>query len=128
VCPSIFDTPETPVATTITIDYGTEYPRKYGYEPLSLSKKAVLFGSLPSGWKWGAKNPLHFIAHSQGGNTMRLLIELMNGKHKSLHPEYFHEEDRQSWIKSLVTLGTPHKGTTITDVVQVWLTHLRLDN
>jgi triacylglycerol esterase/lipase EstA (alpha/beta hydrolase family) len=101
------------------INYGTIYPARYGYNALSTTNKAALFGILHTGWKWGNKNPAHFICHSQGGNTMRMIIELMNGNHSNLHPTYFTGGNRQNWIKSVVTLGTPHKGTTITDVVQV---------
>jgi triacylglycerol esterase/lipase EstA (alpha/beta hydrolase family) len=55
-----------------------------------------------------------------------MLIELMNGTHAEMHPSYFPAGDRQDWIKSVVTLGTPHKGTTIIDVVQVCWTFLSL--
>ncbi len=50
-----------------------------------------------------------------------MLVELMSGRKSFLHPTYFPEVDNQSWIKSVVTLGTPHKGTTVTDVVKVSL-------
>ena len=43
----------------------------------------------------------------------------MRGAHEELNKEYFPSTDHQSWIKSLITLGTPHIGTTVTDVVQV---------
>jgi len=35
------------------------------------------------------------------------------------HSEYFKDPGRDTWIKSIITLGTPHKGTTITSVVEV---------
>ncbi|EGU87820.1 hypothetical protein FOXB_01661 [Fusarium oxysporum f. sp. conglutinans Fo5176] len=88
---------------------------------MSRTKQAVLFGALPPGWTWSAANPVHFICHSQGGNTIRMLIELMSGAHNMLHPTYFPAGDRRNWIKSVTTLGTPHKGTTITDVITVSL-------
>jgi triacylglycerol esterase/lipase EstA (alpha/beta hydrolase family) len=46
----------------------------------------------------------------------------MSGNHAAQHPVFFPAGNRQNWIKSVATLGTPHKGTTITDVVQVSLT------
>ena len=114
-----FDAPDIFPPATIPIDYGTVYPTRYGYNQTSTTSKAVLFGNL-SGWKWSKKSPVHCICHSQGGNTIRLLIELLNGNHANLHPTYFAARgNRQNMIKSVVTLGTPHKGTTITDVVQV---------
>jgi triacylglycerol esterase/lipase EstA (alpha/beta hydrolase family) len=50
-----------------------------------------------------------------------MLIELLSGNHGDLHPMYFAVADRQKRIRSVVTLGTPYKGTTITDVVEVRL-------
>ena len=49
---------------------------------------------------------------------MRLLVELMSGAHQDRHAAYFSGGNRQNWIKSIVTLGTPHKGTTVIDVVR----------
>lgn len=117
-----FDSPSTLSPTTIPIDYGDFYPECYGYARYSNCSRAVLYGKLPAGWKWDTKSPVHCICHSQGGNTIRLLIELLNGpgKFPNEHPTYFAATDnRQDMIKSVVTLGTPHKGTTITDVVEV---------
>ena len=72
--------------------------------------------SLPPNWTWSAANKVHFICHSQGGTTIRYLIELLRG----LNPGFaIIAGNRQNWAKSVVTLGTPHKGTTVTDVVQV---------
>ena len=115
----LFDPPDIFPATTIPIDFGTVYPVRYGYSRISNCSKAVLFGKSP-GWKWSNQSPVHCICHSQGGNTIRLLIELLNGNYPDLHPSYFAARgNRQNMIKSVVTLGTPHKGTTITNVVQV---------
>lgn len=76
-------------------------------------------------WKWDQDHPVHFIAHSQGGNTVRLLIELMKegqkvdpGREKH---EYFQKKGRDTWIRSLVTLATPHQGTTLPSALEVCL-------
>lgn len=80
-------------------------------------KPAIAIG-LGDDWKWDADHPVHFICHSQGGNTIRLLAKLMeNGADE--HPEYFEKKSRDTWIKSIITLGTPHKGTTIINVLKV---------
>jgi triacylglycerol esterase/lipase EstA (alpha/beta hydrolase family) len=40
--------------------------------------------------------------------------------HTDLFPgPHFPTENHQDWVTSVVTIGTPHKGTTVTDVVQV---------
>ena len=119
-----FDAAGTFPATPIPVDFGTRYPAQYSYARISDTKRAVLFDkhhNLPPGWVWAPGSPLHFICHSQGGLTIRLLVELMSGNHAALHPVCFPAVNRQNWIKSVVTLGTPHKGTTVTDVVQVSL-------
>jgi hypothetical protein len=60
---------------------------------------------------------VHFIAHSQGGNTARYLIHLLrNGKEGH---QYFSEPRGEGWVESLVTLCTPHNGTTIINVLEV---------
>ena len=124
-----FDAPNTFPPTSIPIDYGAVYPTRYGYARHSNCSKAVLYGSLPTGWRWYTGTPVHCICHSQGGNTVRLLIELLRGASANLHPAYFAATgNRQNMIKSVVTLGTPHKGTTITDVVQVRLFSDRLND
>ncbi|RFU30456.1 hypothetical protein B7463_g5852, partial [Scytalidium lignicola] len=122
-----FDAPATFPASMMGIDYGPTYPARYGYNMIGNTKRAVLYGTLPGGWAWSAASPVHFICHSQGGNTIRMLIELMSGNQNALHPLYFPAQNRQNWIKSVVTLGTPHKGTTITDVVNQLLPQNQID-
>ena len=83
-------------------------------------KRAILFTNdmeKYKNWTWSKKNKAHFICHSQGGTTVRLLISLMAGG-DDRHPTYFGEPGRDDWAISVTTLGTPHKGTTICDVVR----------
>src|SRR5436305_220525 len=72
---------------TIPVDYGEDYKRITGVESVGQIKKAVLYGQLRSDWKWSNDNPVHFICHSQGGNTIRLLISLL--KDRSSRPSNF---------------------------------------
>jgi triacylglycerol esterase/lipase EstA (alpha/beta hydrolase family) len=45
---------------------------------------------------------------------------MLTGMHTDLFPgPHFPTENHQDWVTSVVTIGTPHKGTTVTDVVQV---------
>lgn len=46
--------------------------------------QAVVLGTLPGNWQWDGHLPVHMICHSQGGNTVRLLIELVVGKPRAL--------------------------------------------
>jgi triacylglycerol esterase/lipase EstA (alpha/beta hydrolase family) len=89
----------------------------------------VVLGDLDDDWEWNERNPVHMLCHSQGGNTVRLLIQLLskevgpaNDPWKYKHPTYFpRTKDEGACVRSVVTLGTPHKGTTVTEVVQVSL-------
>lgn len=83
-------------------------------------RRAVLHTNSPDfrTWKWDKNNKVHFVCHSQGGNTVRYLISLMACGAKDLHPTYFSEAGRDDWAISVTTLGTPHRGTTIIDVLE----------
>ncbi|KNA98187.1 hypothetical protein FOXG_02596 [Fusarium oxysporum f. sp. lycopersici 4287] len=101
----------------VPVDFGLGHPSPY---PLLLrdaqTPRSVVYGPLPAGWQWSATNRVNFICHSQGGTTIRYLIELLSGAKGPNFPQFL-GVDRRSWVKSVVTLGTPHKGTTVTDVV-----------
>lgn len=103
----------------VPVDFGLGHPSPY---PLLLrnaqTPRSVVYGPLPAGWQWSATNRVNFICHSQGGTTIRYLIELLSGAKGPNFPQFL-GVDRRSWVKSVVTLGTPHKGTTVTDVVNV---------
>jgi len=106
----------------LDVDYGDYFDNDPGQGPLETKttgrKQAILFtnDSKKHNWTWSQNNKAHFICHSQGGTTVRLLISLMaHGDDRQ--KEYFGERGRDNWALSVVTIGTPHKGTTITDVV-----------
>ncbi|KAK3986414.1 hypothetical protein QBC44DRAFT_352444 [Cladorrhinum sp. PSN332] len=113
-----FDTRATSPATRIPVDYGQYI--MLPTRPPHFTKQAVLLGLLPANWQWGLAHPVHMICHSQGGNTVRLLTELLSGNHWLRNPRYFYFSapgNRQNFVKSVATLGTPYRGTTITNVI-----------
>jgi triacylglycerol esterase/lipase EstA (alpha/beta hydrolase family) len=79
--------------------------------------QAVVLGILPGNWQWDGHHPVHMICHSQGGKTIRLLIDLLSGHHGHWNTAYFGLGNRQNFIKSVVTLGTPYLCTTLTNVI-----------
>jgi hypothetical protein len=115
-----FDQPGAP-GTFINVNFGNGLPAPA--VAAAQTPRAVIYNppapanALPAGWNWSAANRVNFICHSQGGTTVRYLIELLSGAHPN--PPQFFGVNRQPWIKSVVTLGTPHKGTTVTGVVNV---------
>lgn len=85
-----------------------------------MRRRAILFTESTEfdDWIWSDHNRVHFLCHSQGGNTVRYLISLMKRGAPVENPRYFSHHDRDHWVISVTTLGTPHKGTTIIDVLK----------
>lgn len=100
-------------------DYFDENPPGPKETETNHRKRAILFTNDVAAykhWTWSQANKAHFICHSQGGTTVRLLISLMaHGDHRQ--QKYFGKPGRDDWAISVTTLGTPHKGTTICDVI-----------
>ena len=83
-------------------------------------RRAIVYSQTPElyeNWSWSEEHRVHFICHSQGGNTARYLISLMD-RGSELHREYFGVGGRDKWIVSMTTLGTPHRGTTVINVLE----------
>jgi triacylglycerol esterase/lipase EstA (alpha/beta hydrolase family) len=107
------------------VNFGINHPAEdLGLVAGAETPRAVLYqasgNALPVDWKWSDTNKVNFICHSQGGTTVRCLIELLSGA-SDRNLTAFLGVDRQPWVNSVVTIGTPHKGTTVTDVVNVSL-------
>ncbi|MBD8532563.1 MULTISPECIES: triacylglycerol lipase [unclassified Massilia] len=79
---------------------------------------------------WDAAHPLHMIGHSQGGTTIRALVELLehgdvnaadaNGNRGDLY-----RGGKVGWIRSVTTISSPHNGTSLRDAVLDLLPQLR---
>jgi triacylglycerol lipase len=92
-------------------------------------------GNHGGGWlpQWGRKGggKIHFIGHSMGGNTIRMLERLIHhGDENEPRPEdpYFDGyelfatdkdilHDRAWAIKSIVTIASPHDGSPLPDIL-----------
>ncbi|KAH7179024.1 uncharacterized protein B0J16DRAFT_322512 [Fusarium flagelliforme] len=115
----------------VDIDYGTYFDADPARAPERTStehrRRAILFSKSSNfhHWKWDRSHKVHFICHSQGGNTVRYLISLMALGAGNLHPTYFGEVGRDNWTISVTTLGTPHRGTTIIDTIESFLSRSR---
>ena len=107
------------------VNFGNAHPSPYpALVATAQTWQAVVYHTpanpLPDAWQWNVDNRINFICHSQGGTTIRYLIELLSGTSDPNLPQFL-GTNRQRWVKSVVTLGTPHKGTTVTGVVNVTL-------
>ncbi|KAI9147280.1 Lipase [Paramyrothecium foliicola] len=114
----------------VNVNYGTYFAGAHGPQETSTRnrRRAILFTKSTEfkDWKWNERNKVHFICHSQGGNTVRYLISLMANGAGGNHPE-FTIKHRDNWAISVTTLGTPHRGTTIIDAIERALTHTQED-
>ena len=97
-----------------TVDYGAVHSAKYGHERYG----KTFPGIYP---EWDMVSKIHLIGHNYGGQTIRLLVELLkNGsieeqnygrsyETKELSPLF---EGGKSWVSSITTIGTPLNGST----------------
>ncbi|WP_374580310.1 esterase/lipase family protein [Pseudoduganella sp.] len=71
--------------------------------------------------QWDAQHPVHFVSHSQGGQTIRTLVQLLeNGPPSGAGSEgdgALYAGGKTGWVKSASTISSPHNGTTLRDVV-----------
>ena len=65
---------------------------------------------------WDSSNPIHIIAHSQGGQTAKMLEQLLTSsdQHES---SYLLKNKLNGWIASITTISTPHNGSTLIPIM-----------
>ncbi len=85
------------------VDYGLPHTKEHPHEQLGKS----FLGFHP---EWSEENPVHLIGHSMGGQTIRLLSEL-------LEQDYFKLGTNSRWLKSITTISAPHNGTTLATMI-----------
>lgn len=102
------------------VDYGENHSTTFGHDR-TVEEKCYP-GLYPA---WSADKPIHIISHSMGGQTARMLAQLLE--------EPFHGEDntpnqsdlfaggKAGWIKSITTIATPNNGTSLTEVVDEFI-------
>ncbi len=64
--------------------------------------------------QWDAAHPIHLVGHSQGGQTIRTLVQLMDQGTVG-------SGSARGWVTSATSIATPHNGTTLRDIVIDWL-------
>ncbi|KAK4232841.1 hypothetical protein C8A03DRAFT_48406 [Achaetomium macrosporum] len=120
---NINGTPPGTPPTLIDVNYGN-LPLDPLIQPKLAPKtwQAVIYGAdkLAPTWRWSTTDRVTFICHSQGGTTVRYLLYLLSGAAPPDLPQ-FPSNDERARAKAVITLGTPHKGTTVTNVVQSFL-------
>lgn len=105
------------------VDYGEYTANKFGHERYGRTYQGIY----P---KWDNNHPINIIAHSQGGQTARVLAHLLNyGFEKEINYNqdnlsdlFSKNPDNKGMVKSITTIATPHDGTTAT-LIPDRLTH-----
>lgn len=96
------------------VDYGKVHAVTHGHARLGRTYAALMPG-------WGGSTPkVHLIGHSMGGQTIRVLAQLLAQGDETersatpaseLSPLF---QGSHAWVSSVTTLATPHEGTTLT--------------
>lgn len=119
-----------------TVDYGKEHSERFGHDRYGRTYEGLYpeLGSIDS----DGINKIHLLSHSQGGQTARLFVELLeDGKEEEItailgqNPteEQINEAIANGslsklftgtcndWVASVTTLASPHDGTTMANFV-----------
>lgn len=104
------------------VDYGEAHSRAHGHARYGRTLPGIYrdWGTLDS---MGRLRKAHFIAHSQGGQTSRVLLELLrsgsaaeraaaSAAGQAVHPLF---AGGKNWVRSITSIATPHDGTTLAE-------------
>ena len=114
------------------VDYGADHVRRQGLGIGTPAQQQTPAGKCwaadpkdnPQGYPlalypaWDAQHPIHLVGHSQGGTTIRALVELLehgSPQDEGGHPLY--AGGKVGWVRSVTTISAPHDGTTYADAV-----------
>ncbi|APJ03625.1 esterase/lipase family protein [Silvanigrella aquatica] len=101
-------------------DYGEAHAKKYGHARFGRCYPKSLYS------QWDDTHKLHFVGHSQGGQTIRSLIKLLKeGSAVEINLNYSDMSDlfkgNKNWVTSITTIATPNNGTSLTNIVDAFL-------
>jgi len=104
------------------VDYGMLHANEHGHlrrpEDFFHNGRTCYPGLVP---QWDADHPVHLVTHSMGGQTARMLVQLLEGNGAPSNPGLFAQATSAGWVKSVTTIATPNDGTTLAYRVVDWV-------
>jgi triacylglycerol lipase len=111
------------------VDYGSAHTAKHGHRGGVQKPAGKCWAADPADNPahyplafypaWDAQHPIHLVGHSQGGTTIRALIQLL--EHGSPDGDEgggaLYAGGKIGWVTSATTISAPHNGTTLRDAV-----------
>jgi len=104
------------------VDYGAAHSKRFGHERYGKTFKGLYpeWGSEGT----GGRRHVDFVAHSMGGQTVRLLLQLLvegnpeevEGRGHNNSAASLFTGGRLGWVRSITTVSSPHDGTTLFDL------------
>ncbi|RLN21200.1 hypothetical protein BBJ28_00023753 [Nothophytophthora sp. Chile5] len=101
------------------VDYGAKHSAAHEHSQLGRNYSA-LYPEWGEENADGSVNKIHLIGHSMGGQTVRMLTQMLEKgttgapveEDAASHPLF---EGGKSWVHSITTISTPNQGTTLAD-------------
>lgn len=106
-----------------TVDYGAAHAAKYGHARFGRTYPGIYPQWGEADPVTGKVNKIHLVGHSMGGQTIRMLIQLLeNGSPEEMaatSPDQISPlfTRGKRWVLSATSVSTPHDGTTLADIV-----------
>jgi triacylglycerol lipase len=104
------------------VDYGQMHANSAGHlrkpEDHYHNGRTCYAGLYP---QWDGGHPVHLISHSMGGQTARMLVQLLAANGAPSNPALFPYAVSASWVKSVTTIATPNDGTTLAYRIVDWV-------
>lgn len=104
------------------VDYGQMHANNAGHlrkpEDYYHNGRTCFPGLYP---QWDASHPVHLISHSMGGQTARMLVQMLAANGAPSNPSLFPYAVSASWVKSVTTISTPNDGTTLAYRIVDWV-------
>ncbi|KAB8033544.1 esterase/lipase family protein [Fluviispira multicolorata] len=101
-------------------DYGEAHAKRFKHARFGRCYPEPLYP------EWDQNHKIHLLGHSQGGQTIRVLLNLLREGYKEEMlvsstdvAELF--RGNNSWVTSITTVSTPNNGTSLTHLADVFL-------